>query len=378
MNIDWTLHIGRSRGRSIWRRLVVGCLACAVAIFGAVSGAAPGPSKPPTHRPSVVKSAPVKPSSSNTAARSLTRHVNRPARGVSGSNHGSAKGSPANASRSSKPKLPGKAKPASHRTPVLPTTRPNFDPRGTPYRPRLAAGWKGGRPIGPRPPTTNGLASHQKGRALLGSLDKPHSSVTQSRGRTAPLSKQPVSPPKAVPRSARRVVTPVKHPSHVRNGTQHQAKIARNWDHPSGRGLHRASSASASEKGKRLAAESATQLQVFSVGPYNKLTGNIPGKPAGLDAHHVGQAALMKRLIPGYNYKTAPAILVPRVGHTLAGVPGGGVARGNRGVVGPLTPRSVLARDIRELRRVYPDVTRAKLQELIRLNKEQYPGAFLK
>ncbi|MNP28553.1 hypothetical protein D3C76_1215230 [compost metagenome] len=35
--------------------------------------------------------------------------------------------------------------------------------------------------------------------------------------------------------------------------------------------------------------------------------------------------------------------------------------------------RDVVARDIRELRRVYPDVPNAKLQELISLNKAMYP-----
>lgn len=32
-----------------------------------------------------------------------------------------------------------------------------------------------------------------------------------------------------------------------------------------------------------------------------------------------------------------------------------------------------MARDIRELRRVYPDAPNSQLQELINLNKEMYP-----
>lgn len=40
----------------------------------------------------------------------------------------------------------------------------------------------------------------------------------------------------------------------------------------------------------------------------------------------------------------------------------------------PITSaRDVIARDIQELRRVYPDVPNAKLQELIDLNKCMYP-----
>jgi len=35
--------------------------------------------------------------------------------------------------------------------------------------------------------------------------------------------------------------------------------------------------------------------------------------------------------------------------------------------------RSVLARDIKELRRVYPDIPNARLQELIQMNKQKYP-----
>lgn len=35
--------------------------------------------------------------------------------------------------------------------------------------------------------------------------------------------------------------------------------------------------------------------------------------------------------------------------------------------------RDVIARDIRELRRVYPDIPNAKLQELIDSNKKMYP-----
>jgi hypothetical protein len=80
----------------------------------------------------------------------------------------------------------------------------------------------------------------------------------------------------------------------------------------------------------------------------------------------------MKDLIPGYDPTTAPAILVPKVGHTIKG-PNGIVSRSMDGLT---TPRDVLARDVRELRRVYPDVPNASLQKLIEMNKNAYPGSF--
>ncbi len=37
----------------------------------------------------------------------------------------------------------------------------------------------------------------------------------------------------------------------------------------------------------------------------------------GLDAHHIGQKALMNKFVKNYGPKTAPAINVPKVGHTV-------------------------------------------------------------
>ncbi len=115
-----------------------------------------------------------------------------------------------------------------------------------------------------------------------------------------------------------------------------------------------------------LAARSSTNL--WRVGAYNELR----GLEAGLDAHHVGQKAIMQKLIPGYNARTAPAILVPKLGHTLGS---GGLSRVTLGFT---NARQVLARDILELRRVHPNIPNSSLQELIRLNKFNYPGAFVK
>ncbi|MED4172384.1 T7SS effector LXG polymorphic toxin [Halalkalibacterium halodurans] len=102
----------------------------------------------------------------------------------------------------------------------------------------------------------------------------------------------------------------------------------------------------------------------YLVGSYKDIRGL-----EGLDAHHVGQKALMKKLIENYDYRTAPAINVPKVGHTING-PNGIVSRSTRGIE---TPRQLLARDVLELRRVYDDIPNSALRELIELNKQMYP-----
>ncbi|MCZ6382191.1 hypothetical protein O4N82_23730 [Vibrio parahaemolyticus] len=108
----------------------------------------------------------------------------------------------------------------------------------------------------------------------------------------------------------------------------------------------------------------------FSVGSYEKIKGTLPN----MDAHHVGQKALMKKFIPNYDSNKAPAILVPKVGHTLRG-PNGIVSRKTSGID---SARGLIARDIKELRRVYPDIPNGQLKKLIDMNKELYPEAFLK
>ena len=104
----------------------------------------------------------------------------------------------------------------------------------------------------------------------------------------------------------------------------------------------------------------------YSVGIYDDIRGTVQG----MDAHHVGQKAVMEELIPGYDPANAPSILVPKVGHTRIGL-NGIVSRSTEGFT---SARDVIARDIRELRRVYPDVPNSKLQELIQMNKDMYPS----
>ena len=49
----------------------------------------------------------------------------------------------------------------------------------------------------------------------------------------------------------------------------------------------------------------------YQVGAYQDIKG-----VEGLDAHYVGQKALMKKLVADYDELTAPAINVPKLGHT--------------------------------------------------------------
>ncbi|MCG3844386.1 hypothetical protein I3262_03590 [Photobacterium damselae] len=94
----------------------------------------------------------------------------------------------------------------------------------------------------------------------------------------------------------------------------------------------------------------------------------MKGAVPGLDAHHAGQKAAMRKLVDGYDPKTGPSILVPKVGHTIKG-PNGVVSRSTKGIDGA---RDLLARDVKELRRVYPDLPNIQRQNLINLNKEMY------
>ncbi|MGX4669927.1 ribonuclease YeeF family protein [Cerasibacillus sp. JNUCC 74] len=105
-------------------------------------------------------------------------------------------------------------------------------------------------------------------------------------------------------------------------------------------------------------------LKKYDIGAYNKIRG-VPG----LDAHHVGQKVVMKKFINNYDWKSAPAILVPKVGHTIRG-PKGIVSRNSKGIE---NGRQLLARDIIELRRVYPDIPNSQLKKLIQMNKSLYP-----
>jgi RHS repeat-associated protein len=103
----------------------------------------------------------------------------------------------------------------------------------------------------------------------------------------------------------------------------------------------------------------------YTVGAYDDLRGTV----AGLDAHHAGQKAVMNKFVENYDPAVAPSILVPKVGHTIRG-PNGIVSRNTAGFK---NARDLIARDVKELRRVYPDVPNEALQKLIDINKSMYP-----
>lgn len=107
-----------------------------------------------------------------------------------------------------------------------------------------------------------------------------------------------------------------------------------------------------------------SQAGKYQVGAYQDIKG-----VDGMDAHHVGQKALMKKLVKNYDPNTAPAINVPKVGHTISG-PNGIVSRSTKGIT---TARQLLARDLFELKRVYPDIPNSAFKELINMNKMMYP-----
>ena len=103
--------------------------------------------------------------------------------------------------------------------------------------------------------------------------------------------------------------------------------------------------------------------KVYLVGAYKDIKG-----VKEMDAHHVGQAAVMKKLVENFNYDTAPAITVPAIGHRFSS----NVGIVSRAVDDSLNVRQLIARDIRELRRVYPDIPNSALKQLILLNKKAY------
>ncbi|WP_394832928.1 DUF6531 domain-containing protein [Pendulispora rubella] len=113
-------------------------------------------------------------------------------------------------------------------------------------------------------------------------------------------------------------------------------------------------------------------VAIGDVGPYEPMAKAAKG--TGLDAHHVGQQVLMKEFIPGYDPATAPSILVPVRGHRTRAPDVGIVKRTTRKNPGVSSARELLDRDIAELRRVYPEIPEAKIQELIEMNERMYPA----
>ena len=117
--------------------------------------------------------------------------------------------------------------------------------------------------------------------------------------------------------------------------------------------------------GESGAGESGSSSGKYQVGAYQDIKG-----VEGLDAHHVGQKALMKKVVADYDELTAPAINVPKLGHTKRHPERGIVSRSTKGIT---NARQLLARDLFELKRVYPDIPNSALKELIDMNKKMYP-----
>ncbi|WP_276526767.1 RHS repeat-associated core domain-containing protein, partial [Lonsdalea britannica] len=87
-----------------------------------------------------------------------------------------------------------------------------------------------------------------------------------------------------------------------------------------------------------------------------------------LDIHHVTQKHPAGQIITGYDPKTAPSMAVPRTEHKRIPT-----------IKGPFTgtARDLLAKDIRDLRN-YTNAPPSAIKDLIRLNKETFPEAFIK
>jgi hypothetical protein len=92
----------------------------------------------------------------------------------------------------------------------------------------------------------------------------------------------------------------------------------------------------------------------------------MPGD--GLDIHHAMQKKPAGQVVSGYDPMTAPSIAVPADEH--AQIPT---------LKGPYTgtARDLLAKDITDLRQNTGAPNKC-LRQLIALNKEMYPGAFVK
>jgi hypothetical protein len=122
---------------------------------------------------------------------------------------------------------------------------------------------------------------------------------------------------------------------------------------------------------KKLPIATAVEFQVGEYATLRKIA-----KGTGLDAHHAGQSAVMKKLVKGYDHKTAPAILVSKIGHTIKKPALGILSRSTKDIKIKAV-RNLVARDAFELRRVY-GVPNERIIELIKLNKAKYPEHFVK
>lgn len=111
----------------------------------------------------------------------------------------------------------------------------------------------------------------------------------------------------------------------------------------------------------------ANEVAKYEVGTFSDLA-NRSSTGDGLDIHHAAQKHPAGQVIPEYDPATGPSIAIPRGEHsripTIKGEYSG-------------SARDLLAKDIRNLRN-YTNAPNGSLEELIKLNKDKYPGAFSK
>ncbi|WP_064792213.1 RHS repeat domain-containing protein [Shewanella woodyi] len=106
-------------------------------------------------------------------------------------------------------------------------------------------------------------------------------------------------------------------------------------------------------------------VEEYEVGNFNDLKNrSVTGDE--LDIHHAMQKQTAGKVVPDYDPKNAPSIVVPKVEHqqipTMKGDYSG-------------SARELLAKDIRDLRN-YTNAPLSSIKELIKLNKEMFPKSF--
>jgi hypothetical protein len=108
------------------------------------------------------------------------------------------------------------------------------------------------------------------------------------------------------------------------------------------------------------------QCAPYQVGRYNDLSARSVGDDLAI--HHVPQKHPAGQVISGYDLRRAPSIALPEAEHRR--IP---TARG----LYTGTPRNLLARDVRDLRR-YTNAPNSAIRELLSLVRRTYPGVLSK
>jgi hypothetical protein len=114
-----------------------------------------------------------------------------------------------------------------------------------------------------------------------------------------------------------------------------------------------------------VAGGKSSRVVAYEVGTYDDLVvRSVVGDDLAL--HHAGQARVMEQIVPGFRRSSGPSIALPTAEHRA--IP-------NLRGTATMTPRDLLARDIRNLR-THTGASGEAILELIRLNKALFPEAF--